>query len=440
MDNTDLQQDHHHHHQTDALPDKCQDYRGGDGDLTNDDASVFRYTDLPMEVQLLVIQRIESVRELLQFRLVSSAMNALVLEPDFWRKLKFSKGRHQTARLNLIVAELVREQERRDVHFASQRPAFSQTTNSLSVMTSNSAQSVWGQEIEASFNAFLHRLSTHPATAQGVRDVVIESWEEESYMDDTWIILQKFNAMTSLRLLKSVLTHLTPPFPSSVVAPNSSPWQNMTQLDLTDCTRLEDLSGILDLAPCLENLSLQGCTSLRNFTPLAPSPLSPLPRTTTGYHSTGPLLYKKLNLIETHIRDHELIAILERAPHLYEIRLDQCYQLTDVSLVTLGYGNRIPPALATALDLPVTYLDRMDDSEGSTSFCQQLKILSLKDCYDLTDQGMRALVGCRQLELLIIRGLRQVRENTIEWLHSKGVPLRKALSPLGQWRYWHLEE
>jgi hypothetical protein len=71
-------------------------------------------------------------------------------------------------------------------------------------------------------------------------------------------------------------------------------------------------------------------------------------------------------------------------------------------------------------------------------YCPQLRKLSLKNCYDLTDEGIRSLVGCRHLEWLVIRGIRQVNEDTAEWLHSQGVPLRTLLSPLGRWRYWHV--
>ncbi|KAK3843140.1 MAG: hypothetical protein J3R72DRAFT_441696 [Linnemannia gamsii] len=74
----------------------------------------------------------------------------------------------------------------------------------------------------------------------------------------------------------------------------------------------------------------------------------------------------------------------------------------------------------------------------SGSYCPQLRKLSLKNCYDFTDDGIRSLVGCRHLEWLVIRGIRQVNEDTAEWLHSQGVPLRKLLSPLGRWRHWHV--
>lgn len=77
-------------------------------------------------------------------------------------------------------------------------------------------------------------------------------------------------------------------------------------------------------------------------------------------------------------------------------------------------------------------------NQQTGSYVPHLRKLSLKNCYDFTDEGIRSLVGCRHLEWLVIRGIRQVNEDTAEWLHSQGVPLRKLLSPLGRWRHWHV--
>ncbi|KAF9402518.1 hypothetical protein BGZ94_004890, partial [Podila epigama] len=102
-------------------------------------------------------------------------------------------------------------------------------------------------------------------------------------------------------------------------------------------------------------------------------------------------------------------------------------------------GPSLTLSTATYLSLPSSAQSMLlrNGTMRSSPYVPELKVLSVKNCCDFTDEGIRALVGCRQLELLIIRGLRSVDDHTIEWLHSQGVPLRRVLSPLGKWRYWH---
>ncbi|KAF9152864.1 hypothetical protein BG015_004566 [Linnemannia schmuckeri] len=108
--------------------------------------------------------------------------------------------------------------------------------------------------------------------------------------------------------------------------------------------------------------------------------------------------------------------------------------LTSISSPPILSSSSPPTSTPTTLPL----LSSQHSSKSSGSYVPYLRKLSLKNCYDFTDEGIRSLVGCRHLEWLVIRGIRQVNEDTAEWLHSQGVPLRKLLSPLGRWRHWHV--
>ncbi|KAF9950904.1 hypothetical protein BGZ72_007494 [Mortierella alpina] len=169
-----------------------------------------------------------------------------------------------------------------------------------------------------------------------------------------------------------------------------------------------------------------------------------------------------VTLINTNVNDKELVELLKMSPDLEELRLDQCYRLTAASLVAIGQGpsgvqhpqetpqagthppGELPLHVDTAQHSTLIPQAGAGASESAatpskitpSTFCPKLKVLSLRNCYDLADEGVRALAGCRQLEFLIIRGLRHVDEGTVDWLHSQGVPLRRALSPLGHWRHW----
>lgn len=108
-------------------------------------------------------------------------------------------------------------------------------------------------------------------------------------------------------------------------------------------------------------------------------------------------------------------------------------------IASLPTTSSSPPSASTlTFPLPLAHPHTLHHPSDTGSYCPQLRKLSLKNCYDFTDEGIRSLVGCRQLEWLVIRGIRQVNEDTAEWLHSQGVPLRKLLSPLGRWRHWHV--
>ncbi|KAF8931346.1 hypothetical protein BGZ47_000129 [Haplosporangium gracile] len=97
-----------------------------------------------------------------------------------------------------------------------------------------------------------------------------------------------------------------------------------------------------------------------------------------------------------------------------------------------------PPLSSTSISTTLPPHSSQHSNQSSGPYVPYLRKLSLKNCYDFTDEGIRSLVGCRHLEWLVIRGIRQVHEDTAEWLHSQGVPLRKLLSPLGRWRHWHV--
>ncbi|KAH7059169.1 hypothetical protein BKA57DRAFT_444175 [Linnemannia elongata] len=106
------------------------------------------------------------------------------------------------------------------------------------------------------------------------------------------------------------------------------------------------------------------------------------------------------------------------------------------SATTSSSSSFSSSSASTSTTLPLPHPQPPNQQTGS--YVPHLRKLSLKNCYDFTDEGIRSLVGCRHLEWLVIRGIRQVNEDTAEWLHSQGVPLRKLLSPLGRWRHWHV--
>ncbi|KAI7818175.1 hypothetical protein BC939DRAFT_463880 [Gamsiella multidivaricata] len=297
--------------------------------------------------------------------------------------------------------------------------------------------------IEDSFLMFISRLSSRARAAHGIHRISVEDWEGEATMAPLWIAFQAFDTLTDLSIRNSVLKELKPATLSSDVCAPACYWEQLTRLDLTGCRQLCNLSGILQWMPHLQDLSLVECSELLDFTPLTrPGPTD---------DSNRDLEYRRINLTQTKIHDAELIELLKRSPHLQELRLDQCYELTDASIVTIGRGSQEsaastltsipegPIAGKSQADADMMVNDQDQDQSktvSTSSYCPALKVLSLKNCYDLGEEGVRALAGCRQLELLIVRGLRGVNEQTIEWLHAQGVPLRKALSPLGQWRHW----
>ncbi|KAF9335714.1 hypothetical protein BG006_010787 [Podila minutissima] len=314
----------------------------------------------------------------------------------------------------------------------------------VSIMSTSGKICAWAKK-EISFLAFLTRLTnTTRITVQGVRRATIDDWEGETTVGDLWDGLLKMEQLQELSIRHSVLKQLQPSPGLTLVAAShgqyystaSPSWQHLTLLDLRDCLQLMDLSGINRLMPNLLEVNLEGCLGLNDFGPLSKVGGGGVVLTSTK-ETIGiqELKFRKINLSRTKVHDQDLVRILQRSPHLQELRLDQCYDLTVASLVVIGQGHEHGPAghvLSTATPTPTT------TSSSSTSSVPGLRVLSVKNCCDLTDEGIRALVGCRQLELLIIRGLRRVDDDTIEWLHSQGVPLRRVLNPLGKWRYWHV--
>ncbi|KAG0088647.1 hypothetical protein BGZ93_004927 [Podila epicladia] len=505
-------------------------------------SGVFPFERLPIEIQLQVVQAIASEKDLLQFRLVSSLTNALVLEPVFWQTLQFSKQRYfksgstassssystvsksdfkrksvhqpslfhsalegypqmhqhqhqyhhhpQTSHLqpafvhssdaNLIVhrqsfaASLLgggsyhqnifssglggissEEEAMIPMTSSSSSSSSSRSSNQLSkslptgvsIMSTSGTICAWAKK-EISFLAFLTRLTnTTRITAQGIQRVTIDDWEGETTVGNLWDSLLKMEQLQELSIRHSVLKLLQPSPGLTLSATshghyNSPPppsWQQLTLLDLRDCLQLKDLSGINMLMPNLLEVNLEGCLGLNDFGPLSKADGSGggggggVVASTKETKGIRELKFRKINLSRTKVHDQDLVRILQRSPHLQELRLDQCYDLTAASLVVIGQGPEHGQGhvLSTVSPSPTP-------TSSSTSCVPGLRVLSVKNCCDLTDEGIRALVGCRQLELLIIRGLRRVDDDTIEWLHSQGVPLRRVLNPLGKWRYWHV--
>ncbi|KAF9200535.1 hypothetical protein BGZ49_009214 [Haplosporangium sp. Z 27] len=352
--------------------------------------SLFPFQDLPIELQLRVVQSIVLMRDLLRFRLLSTRTNALVMEPLFWQEISLSK--------QLYIKNVT--------NLKSHYPL------------------TW-IDVEKSFNSFISRLSTLERTANGIHTILIEDWEGDDTMAAFWRNLVKFSSLKELSIKHSALKSIHP----GALFESSKPWQHLTRFDVRACSNLCDISGILQQMPHLHDLCLEGCRNLLDFSPLAPFGRNELP-------------YEKINLANTKIHDPELIELLKRSPHLQELRLEQCYQLTATSVEAIGYGSG-KSKVELSDDVNEIQIDVDPILDHSIlqptllrSYCPNLRVLSLKECSDLEDETIRALAGCQQLEFLIIRGLRRVNEETLDWLHSQGVPLRKALSPLGRWRYW----
>ncbi|KAF9091950.1 hypothetical protein BGX29_010671 [Mortierella sp. GBA35] len=390
---------------------------------------------LPTEILLQILHCLP-LEVLLDFRLISSWADALVLEPVFWHRLEFSK--------HLLFKS---------------GSAHRRTSFGLDRVVAPGEGALGG-------------------TGTGVRTVTIEDWEGVGSVQALWASLGCFLGLRSLTIRNSALRHLTAFYNrddgdhvhGGGGGGGGGPiWAELKELALQDCLQLRSLSGIQTWLPQLQDLSLAECTSLEDFTPLVQptsSPSSSGPKSGTGEI----LALKRVSLIHTKIRDEELIALLRRSPGLEELRLDQCYELTVRALEAIAFGDKTPTthAAGTAateaaaqpgIDVtiqeavltppyhthPPTTTSSASTStapypsvSGSGSYCPQLRLLSLKNCSDFTDEGIRSLVGCRHLEWLVIRGIRQVHEDTAEWLHSQGVPLRKLLSPLGRWRHWQV--
>ncbi|KAG0037199.1 hypothetical protein BGZ82_002960 [Podila clonocystis] len=485
-------------------------------------SEIFPFEQLPIEIQLQVVQAITSEKDLLQFRLVSSLANALVLEPVFWPTIQFSKQRyfkagssssavtskpdprrtcvhqpslfhsalegypqmhqhqhqyhHQHTNLlqpafihssdaNLIIhrqsfaAALLGGSHHQNVFSSGlggtsseevmipTTPGSSSSSRSsdrlskslptgVSIMSTSGNTCAWAKK-EISFLSFLNRLTLNARTAQGLQRVTIDDWEGETTVGDLWDGLLKMEQLQELSIRHSVLKQLAPSPGLTLGAVVSHghylepSWQQLTLLDLRDCLQLKDLSGINRLMPNLLEVNLEGCLGLNNFEPLSKD--GGISSEVKG--RVQELKFRKINLSRTKVYDRDLVRILQRSPHLQELRLDQCYDLTAASLVVIGQGHGHEHGYGPGHLLPTV---SPTPTWSSASCVPELRVLSVKNCCDLTDEGIRALVGCRQLELLIIRGLRRVDDDTIEWLHSQGVPLRRVLNPLGKWRYWHV--
>ncbi|KAF9115550.1 hypothetical protein BGX27_007437 [Mortierella sp. AM989] len=434
----------------------------GNSDVRND--PLFRFKDLPIELQLQVVQHIVPLPELLQFRLVSTSTNALVMEPLFWKEILFSKQVYSTtghakyhhhANVDIVkilgstsaspscygsdtnivahqhprrasVLSMLKQSSDGTIEFERNNQSQLPLANIISSSSIKSRYVFTWSDIEESFVAFISRLSTLERTAHSIEIVTLEDWEGDATMRSIWCRLTQLTGLKDLSIRRSIAKCL-----HTGVLSQTRVLQHLTRFELKDCVHLYDLPRILHLMPHIHELSLEGCTSLLDFSSLAPRGIYELP-------------YRKLNLANTKVHDSELVEILRRSPHIQELRLDQCYELTATSLEAIGYGSEKPTieVMGIVNQLQSHASHGLDHEKPrsvlfSSPFCPSLKALSLKDCYDLADESVRALAGCRQLEYLIIRGLRHVNEETVDWLHSQGVPLRKALSPLGRWRYWH---
>lgn len=524
--------------------------------MEDDISKPFRFERLPIEIQLQVVQAIGSEKHLLQFRLVSSLTNALVLEPMFWQTIQFSKQRYfktgssasssssstSPSPSPTSTGTLASKPRRTSVHQPSLfhsalegypqmhqhqhqyqhpppprqlQPAFIHSSDAnlivhrqsfaasllggsgynvfssglggsepqamsttsttsfprssdsrlskslpsgVSIMSEPGKTSAWAKK-EMSFLSFLSRLTQNNVhTAQGVQQATIDDWEGERSVGDLWDKLLEMEQLQTLSIRHSVLKQLAPSAALTLgsVALHghdySPSWQHLTLLDLRDCLHLKDLSGIHELMPNLLEVNLEGCLGLNDFGPLSKEGGS-WTKAQKHAQQAPELKLRKINLSRTKVRDQDLVRILQRSPHLQELRLDQCYDLTAASLVVIGQGDEHGQGHAhghghghghghahgeqgqghlLSTSQPPTLWS------SSTSCVPELKILSVKYCCDLTDEGIRALVGCRRLELLIIRGLQRVDNDTIEWLHAQGVPLRRVLNPLGKWRSWHV--
>ncbi|KAF9932577.1 hypothetical protein FBU30_007879 [Linnemannia zychae] len=357
-----------------------------------------------------------------------------------------------------------------------------------------SKSSDW-KTIEKSFLLFVTRLASMTRTAHNVRIIHIQDWEGTQTMQELWKVLKKFDGLQSLSIQKSALQYL---YDSNDGLEAMEPsWPELWDLSFQDCDRLLDLEGIQIWLSHLVNLNLSGCTNIKSFKPLlydlysspcfttsSPCILKSLSLNHTLVSNTDlyVLLKRSPELEELRldqcynltVRALEIIGFgRQDPPNTLHGNFAQSTQGTEA-----GEGSVISPpteSMDSSLDsqlappFHLTFIDTQDhhnelssstssqslpvpitagsDSPSATatashslysgSFVPQLRKLSLRDCSDLTDQAIRLLVGCRRLEWLVIRGIRQVDEDTAEWLHSQGVPLRKLLSPLGRWRYWH---
>ena len=493
----------------------------------------FAFAQLPTEIQILVLHNLAAQADRLNFRLVASAANTLVLEPCFWPVLALLARPHHTTTssstnagqanrpLSLAAALLHRHSDSHlrlrshaldtglssSLTIAANLPSNSRTTtvaaraeggpmtssSSLSpqtmaaLMTTSIATGSKKRSAEEckskedSFLAFVSALAKRSRSAEGVQELSIEGWVSEASLDQLLhlLTLHPFDHLKRLNLHTNALFGFPTPIDANASLTGGSlaslhVCSKLTILDLKNCQHLHDLSGFYPWMPHLEEINLEGCLELVH---IAPSQLDSTMTTSIAGESQSSLpplppaqqqplrSLRKLNLTHTKIGDEDLIWLLEQCPQLHELRLDQCYSLTPESISAIaGRGRPLHPQLgptaagvqlqsfhATAvsaavaadaagvlLDLPSQSLQTKHASSVASSPADpRLAILSLNNCYDLTDESIRSLVGCRHLDLLLIRGLRTVREDTLEWLHSQGVPLRKALSPLGMWRHWH---
>ncbi|KAF9963661.1 hypothetical protein BGZ65_001487 [Modicella reniformis] len=399
-----------------------------------DQITSFRFEQLPTEIQLRVVHHIASERELLQFRLVSSLTDALVLDPGLWQEIDFSKQQYfktggsyhrkdanssnsssrspyhhssvagiivhrqswadsllESSSQQLSVGEVIMDQP--SLHITANIPRAipsSRCRLSMTMSTSSADIRSW-TSIENSFLAFIHRLASRTGSAHRLHRVAIKDWEGEESIKSLWRELRAFDTLEELSIISSFFQHC------SIQAvqgpdPTTGSWIHLRNLDLKGCTRFHDLSTILQLMPRLEELSLEDCLGLEDFSPL----VSP-----SAVESTQDLPYRKINFIFTRICDSNLIELLRRSPCLEELRLDRCYNLTEASLMAMGYGHERPTAQQDSGKDQVHHDAPHGPEEDlrthvSTSFCPKLKVLSLRDCYDLGNEGIRALAGCPQ--------------------------------------------
>ncbi|KAG0267847.1 hypothetical protein DFQ27_008123 [Actinomortierella ambigua] len=476
-----------------------------------------------------------SERHLLKLRLVSRDLGNLVaLSPSFWHEIHFNRRTYlrplslsssssssSSSPLRLVMrpshdhstappprsfhgidsdANIVQAHPQSWVSAVSQQPSerkahLDGTEGPISSIVPKSLDVLW-HERTTSFIQFMRHLASIPETAEGVHQVIVEDIADETLVQALWKVLvgmpdlKEFSLKWSfgfVSLLGQVLLPMgessnegATPHQQQQFHGMAPPWRHLTRLDLTGSVLLRDIRGIRDVMPALTEVVLEGCHGIDDFRPLV----------RVGYFANGFSQHQPskvfeenglpqrsnlqtLVLSQTKLDDSDLIELVTFSPNLRELRLEQCYKLTIVSLIALGVRLTTSTSTTTTTAPPSTIpsppplphlhpsgqasgppatppCDQHNNSTLTTtttttttnpnvpavSICPNLRVLSLKGCWDLDDYGVRALIGCPHLEMLNIRGLRRVREETIDWLHNQGVPLRKALGPLGHWRHF----
>ncbi|KAG0238009.1 hypothetical protein BGW41_008274 [Actinomortierella wolfii] len=352
---------------------------------------------------------------------------------------------------------------------ASAQPLPPLPASSQASITTTTTPAVRWQEKVDSFLQFMKHLASLTDTAEAVHRVVIEDIADKDIVQELWSVLVRMPKLKEISLKRmdgceSLIKQLV--LPSSAQATDggingfeTAPprWYHLTRLDLTGSVQLRDIWGLRDTMPALTTVILEGCKGIMDFRPLVRVGYKVV-RSSDGQedieYESGvpqPSSLQTLILSQTEIKDEQLIEVVHYSPNLLELRLEQCYGLTERALQAIGQGLKttISPLNHEVFGpRPILDLSGSRNSHNNPAIptaistssphspCPNLRVLSVKGCWDMEDYGVRALAGCPSLEMLIIRGLRHVSEETVDWLHEQGVPLRSVLSPLGHWRYF----